>query len=178
MRPSARDARLRGDLEWIVLKAIEKDRNRRYTSPQDLADDLERHARNEPVLAGPPSWSYRTGRFVRRHRLAVAAASGLFIAALVFGTGMAWLARETARERDRANAEAEIAKRVKEINAAEASLPAPSADERARLDARLESAAKMLEPRWQQTMERLKGDPDAVVLVATMMAETTFPPGR
>ena len=63
---------LRGDLDWIVLKAIEKDRTRRYSSVQELAADLERHARNEPVLAGPPSLSYRAGQFVRRHRLAVA----------------------------------------------------------------------------------------------------------
>ncbi len=86
--------------------------------------------------------------------------------------------------RDRKSAEAarprmeEIAKRVKEINDAEANLGAPSAAERARLDARLESAAEMLEPRFRQAMERLKGDPDAVVLVATMMAEAAFPGGR
>lgn len=110
-------ARLRGDLDWIVLKAIEKDRNRRYSSAQELAADLERHARNEAVLAGPPSWSYRTGRFVRRHRFGVAAAASLFLAAILFGFGMAWLARETAHERDRANAEAEIARRVTEFTA-------------------------------------------------------------
>ena len=107
-----RAAMLRGDLDWIVLRAIEKDRTRRYASVQELADDLGRHARSEPVLAGPPTWSYRAGRFVRRHRLAVALASSLFGAALLFGAGMAWLARENARERDRANAEAAIARRV------------------------------------------------------------------
>ncbi|MCK6461036.1 MAG: hypothetical protein L6Q95_14220, partial [Planctomycetes bacterium] len=67
---------------------------------------------------------------------------------------------------------------VREINAAEASLPAPSADERARLDARLDSAARMLEPRFQATMDRLKGDPEARGLVAVMMAEAAFPAGR
>lgn len=86
--------------------------------------------------------------------------------------------------RDRKGAEAarprmeEIGKRVREINAAEASLPAPSADERARLDARLDSAARMLEPRFQATMDRLKGDPEARGLVAVMMAEAAFPAGR
>ncbi|HEU0225868.1 MAG TPA: tetratricopeptide repeat protein [Steroidobacteraceae bacterium] len=112
LTPRSLAQRLRGDLDWIVHRAIEKDRNRRYASAHELADDLERHARNEAVLAGPPSWTYRTGRFVRRHRLAAASAAGLFLSALLFGAGMAWLARETAQERDRANAEAEIAKRV------------------------------------------------------------------
>jgi len=110
-------ARLRGDLDWIVLKSIEKDRDRRYPTPFELAADLERHARNEAVLAGPPSWSYQTGRFVRRHRLVVAAAASVFLAAILFGSGMAWLARETARERDRANVEADIAKRVTSFTA-------------------------------------------------------------
>lgn len=105
-------ARLRGDLDWIVLKAIEKDRNRRYTTPLEIATDLQRHAANQAVLAGPPSWSYQAGRFVRRHRLAVAMAASLFLAAILFASGMGWLAREAARERDRANLEAEIAKRV------------------------------------------------------------------
>ena len=116
---------LRGDLDWIVLKAIEKDRTRRYSSVQELSADLERRARNEPVLAGPPSWSYRAGRFVRRHRLAVALTSGLFVAILAFGSAMAWLARENARERDRANAEAEIARRVTEFTAGLFSLASP-----------------------------------------------------
>ena len=46
---------LRGDLDWITMKALEKDRTRRYGSPPELAADIERHLRNEPVLAGPPS---------------------------------------------------------------------------------------------------------------------------
>jgi non-specific serine/threonine protein kinase/serine/threonine-protein kinase len=147
VKPSARDATLRGDLEWIVLKSIEKDRNRRYSSPQELAADLERHARNEPVLAGPPSWTYRTGRFVRRHRLAVSAAAGLFIAALVFGSGMAWLARENARERDRANAEAEIARRVTAFTAGLFELASPEASGKSETTARelLDSGVRRLE---------------------------------
>ena len=64
-------ARLRGDLDWIVLKAIEKDRQRRYDSPAALCADLQRHAEDEPVLAGPPSALYRFSKFARRHRVAV-----------------------------------------------------------------------------------------------------------
>ena len=60
-----------GDLDWIVLKCLEKDRARRYTSVGALADDLQRFLDDEPVLACPPSRAYRVKKFVRRHRLGV-----------------------------------------------------------------------------------------------------------
>ena len=68
---------IRGDLDWIVMKALEKERKRRYESVQDLAEDIERHLRQEPVRARPPSTPYRASRFVLRHR------GGLITAALV-----------------------------------------------------------------------------------------------
>jgi len=110
--PRSLAARLRGDLDWIVLKALEKDRQRRYSSPAELSADLARAAANEPVVAGPPSAAYRVGKFVRRHRLGVSALAGIFVAALIFGTGMAIMARQASAQRDRANEEAEIARRV------------------------------------------------------------------
>jgi serine/threonine protein kinase len=64
---------LRGDLDWIVLKALEKDRSRRYGSPAELSADIDRHLRNEPVLARPPSAPYRLGRYIRRNRVTVTA---------------------------------------------------------------------------------------------------------
>ena len=76
--------RLRGDLDWISMKALEKDRTRRYGSAADLAADVARHLLNEPVLAGPPSAAYKAKKFVRRHRLGVTAA-GIVLAALVLG---------------------------------------------------------------------------------------------
>jgi serine/threonine protein kinase len=76
---------LRGDLDWVVLKAIEKDRTRRYDSATALAQDVERHLRNEPVVARPPSATYRIGKFVRRHKGAVAAMAAIS-AALILGT--------------------------------------------------------------------------------------------
>ena len=66
--------RLRGDLDWIILRALEKDRERRYASASDLASDLRRYRADEPVMAGPPSTSYRLRKFVRRNRTYVAAA--------------------------------------------------------------------------------------------------------
>ena len=59
---------LRGDLDWIVMRCLEKDRNRRYQTAAGLAEDIERHVAHEPVSAGPPSLGYRAGKFVRRYR--------------------------------------------------------------------------------------------------------------
>jgi serine/threonine-protein kinase len=74
----------RGELDWIVMKALEKDRNRRYETANGLAGDIERYLRNEPVLACPPSAGYRFRKFARRNksRLAVAALALFFLASL------------------------------------------------------------------------------------------------
>jgi len=75
---------LRGDLDWIVMKALEKDRARRYETANGLARDVERYLADEPVVARPPSKSYRFQKLVRRNKLAFAAA-GAVAAALVVG---------------------------------------------------------------------------------------------
>lgn len=103
---------LRDDLDWIVLKALQKNRQHRYESPAALADDLRRYANHEPVTAGPPSTSYRLRKFVRRHRIGVSVVSALFVAAIVFGSAMTWLAIVASQQRDRANEEAQVARRV------------------------------------------------------------------
>jgi len=79
----ALEKELRGDLDWITMKALEKDRTRRYGSAADLAADIRRHLTNQPVLAGPPGTAYRMGKFVRRHRLAVAAVTSVLLALIV-----------------------------------------------------------------------------------------------
>ncbi|MDH3629252.1 MAG: serine/threonine-protein kinase [Acidobacteriota bacterium] len=79
---------LRGDLDWIIMKALEKERARRYGSPNEFAADIERHLTDEAVLAGPPDAGYRLSKFVRRHRMMVAAAA-VVIVALVAGLGLA-----------------------------------------------------------------------------------------
>src|SRR5260370_40835282 len=67
---------LRGDLDWITLKALEKERERRYGTPSDLATDVERYLQNRPVEARPASRWYRLRKYVRRNRVAVTAALG------------------------------------------------------------------------------------------------------
>ena len=113
--PAELDEQLKGDLDSIALKALEKERSRRYSSPSDLAGDIERYLHNEPVLAVPPSLAYRSGKFVRRHRLAVAASA--IVALAVFGliASLVIGSARVARERDRANREAQAAERVSDF---------------------------------------------------------------
>jgi tetratricopeptide (TPR) repeat protein len=79
-----------GDLDWIVMKALEKDRNRRYDTANGLAQEVRRHLADEPVLAGPPSTGYRAAKFLRRHRGPVLAAAGLAVALVAGIVGTAW----------------------------------------------------------------------------------------
>jgi eukaryotic-like serine/threonine-protein kinase len=99
--PAALRRELQGELDWIVLKALEKDRTRRYGSPAELAADLSRHLSLEPVVAGPPGTAYRARKFVRRHRVAVAAAA-LTGTGLLLGTVFATYGLIRARRAEQA----------------------------------------------------------------------------
>jgi serine/threonine protein kinase/tetratricopeptide (TPR) repeat protein len=81
---------VRGDLDWIVTKAIEKDRARRYETANGLAKDVERHLNNEPVTAAAPSASYRMRKFARRHRVMFVATSLVVLAILAGIAGTIW----------------------------------------------------------------------------------------
>jgi hypothetical protein len=94
--------RLRGDLDWITMKALEKDRERRYGSAAALAEDLVRHLENRTVAAGPPSRAYRLRKFVGRNRAAVVGVSVLLVALVAFASWQTAQSRIIARERDRA----------------------------------------------------------------------------
>jgi eukaryotic-like serine/threonine-protein kinase len=85
-RPSAWNAELKGDLENILLKALHLDAQRRYGSAREFAQDIENYLAGRPVRATPDSWSYRSGRFLRRNAMASIAA-GLALAAIAGGTG-------------------------------------------------------------------------------------------
>ncbi len=86
---------LSGDLEWITLKALEKDRGRRYKSAAAFADDIARYVKDEPVLAGRPGAGYRLRKYLRRHR--TAAAIGVAIATAALATAIAvWAVRRPA----------------------------------------------------------------------------------
>jgi serine/threonine protein kinase len=111
-RPELVARRLRGDLDWIVMRAIEKDPARRYPAVGDLARDLARFLADEPVSARPPTSGYLARKFVRRHRSAVAGAAAV-MTVMIAGTAVAWtLAVKESRARARADLEAENARMV------------------------------------------------------------------
>src|SRR3989454_4312634 len=93
---------LRGDLDWIVMKCLEKDRGRRYETANGLATDIQRHLNNEPVVACPPSKLYKFQKLVRRNKLAFAAGTGI-AAAILIGLAIAlWQSIEKTRAYNRA----------------------------------------------------------------------------
>jgi serine/threonine protein kinase len=115
---------IRGDLDWIVMKTLEKDRSRRYETANGLATDLQRHLNDEPVAARPPSKAYQFRKLVRRNKLAFAAASAV-IAALVLGvaasTWQAVRATRAERAQSRLRSEAEVSQKQSQTEAAKAS---------------------------------------------------------
>jgi len=94
---------LNGELDWILMKALDKDRTRRYETVNGLARDLERYLTGEPVEAAPPSAAYRMRKFVRRHVAAFSFAASVLAVLIAFVVAVTIDARRIARERDRAN---------------------------------------------------------------------------
>ena len=119
---------VRGELDWIVMKALEKDRTRRYETANGLARDIQRYLDDEVVEARPPSTGYRIGKFVRRHKAQVIAA-GLVLLALLAGiAGTTWgLFRE-------ARAKTRLAESLDREQKANADLSAANAKVQARYD--------------------------------------------
>ena len=91
--PGKLTSAVRGELDWIVMKALEKDRTRRYETANGLAQDVRRYLEGLPVLAAPPSGVYQVQKFVRRHKLMVGAGSMMAASLLLGITGFAWQAR-------------------------------------------------------------------------------------
>ena len=111
---------LRGDLDWIVMRAMAKEPERRYAAATSLAEDIGRYLRQEPVEAGPPTMRYRFRKFARRNRASLAAATGVLLALLAGLASTTWYwheartqaaqARARATEADRARDEARVAR--------------------------------------------------------------------
>ena len=123
---------MKGELDWIVMRAIDKDRNRRYESASALAADVQRYLEDEPVQACPPSVGYRLKKLARRH-WGVLTTMTLVAASLLIGTGVSlWQANEAKAARkdadDRLNAETKARREAEE--------------QRERADANLESAVE------------------------------------
>ena len=101
--PRALRRRLRSELDWILLQAVERDPARRYPSASELAADLERYLHGLPVEAGAPGATYRVRKFVGRHRVGVVAAALVLVALLAGAAGTAWQAVRATREAERAS---------------------------------------------------------------------------
>jgi tetratricopeptide (TPR) repeat protein/serine/threonine protein kinase len=100
---------VRGELDWIVMKALEKDRNRRYETANGFARDVQRYLADEPVLACPPSAGYRLKKFARRNRGGLAVAGLVLFFLVLLGSGVGWAVR------DRAARQANVAGQVELI---------------------------------------------------------------
>jgi hypothetical protein len=136
---------VRGDLDWIVMKCLEKDRTRRYETANGLAADLKRHLNNEAIAARPPSAGYRLQKAIRRNKLAFAAASAV-AAALVAGIVIASWQAVRAKSAERAARLAEHSEKVQ--------------SEQARADrdraVRAEAAAKNAEAETRDELENAR----------------------
>src|SRR5271166_2641340 len=109
MEPGRLTKLVRGDLDWIVMKSLEKDRTRRYETANGLAKDIQRYLDGDPVEASPPSATYKIRKFARKHRTALTTASA-FAILLVAATGISIvLALRANRERTRAEEREQMA---------------------------------------------------------------------
>jgi serine/threonine protein kinase len=90
---------VRGELDWIVMKALEKDRNRRYETASALARDVEHYLHDEPVQACPPSAWYRLGKFARRNKAGLAMAGMVLLVFASVGASAGWVLRDSAARR-------------------------------------------------------------------------------
>jgi len=115
--PARLVATLRGDLDWIVMRCLEKDRSRRYETASALAQDLQHYLANEPVSARPPSAMYLLQKMARRHRVMFVSVTAI-TAALVLGLGAAiWSAYEASVQRDRADEQMALAQKAEKETA-------------------------------------------------------------
>ncbi|MCA9224512.1 MAG: serine/threonine protein kinase, partial [Planctomycetales bacterium] len=133
---------LRGDLDWIILKAIEKDRSRRYSTVNGLAADIERYLHHQPVEATPPSRIYQFRKFVRRHRSLFAASVAVLVTLLLGLIATGYTAKVALDQQ--ARAEARERQAVRAATAAGASILLPEAE------------AMNLADGWQQEIAEMR----------------------
>jgi non-specific serine/threonine protein kinase/serine/threonine-protein kinase len=157
--PPALAKEVRGDLDSIALKALEKDRSRRYGAPSELAADIARYIRNEPVVARPTSSGYRLKKYFRRHRLGVGMAAGVALLLAGFAVMEAVQLRLITQERDRFDRVAKFLRGMFESSA-------PDVAHRSNVTARevLDKASKDLDskmyadPKFQALMKLYLGE--------------------
>jgi tetratricopeptide (TPR) repeat protein len=148
---------VRGELDWIVMKTLEKDRNRRYETASAFAADVQRYLADEPVQACPPSASYRLRKFARRHKGGLAVAAMVLFLLVLLGSSVGWAVRDrVARQRDAEG------KAVEALEAAEPRLRQGHAGDPALMAAALHLETMLdghsLSPEVRQRAEQLRRD--------------------
>jgi len=166
--PSRLASELKGDLDWITLKALEKDRARRYPTANALAQDIQRYLQHEPVLASPPSAVYRLSKLVQRHRGAFVALAAIFVvlvATSAISTALFFRAqRESKRAREEAARSEQVAKFMRDMLAGAGPSVAMGRDTKL-LREILENTSKRLD-------RELSGQPRVEAQLRSMLAET------
>jgi tetratricopeptide (TPR) repeat protein len=175
----ARLARLvRGELDWIVMKCLEKERGRRYETANGLALEIQRYLADEPVLAGPPGVRYRLGKFVRKHRGPVLAGSiiALLLVVGILGTSLGFLRAERLRQIAEANERAALEEKAKadEASAAESRAKQNERQERRKAEASRRQAMEALRATTDDVVEQLIGARPALGPVGRAFLESTL----
>src|SRR5215469_15589615 len=164
---------LQGDVDAITLKALEKDRSRRYATPLELVDDIERYLRDEPVKARPASTVYRLQKYARRHRVGVGVVTLLALLLAGFAVTQALQVRRiraerdrTARERDRTARERDRANRITDFMQQIFKVSDPSLARSSSVTAR-----ELLDKASKEIDSGLASDPDAQAQMLQVMGE-------
>jgi eukaryotic-like serine/threonine-protein kinase len=171
---------LRGELQWVVMKAIEKHPDRRYASAGDFGAELRRFLAHEPLMAGPPSGAYRLRKLVRRHR-AVAIGVAAVVGTLLLGlAGTGWMALVASRERDAAQSARDNARRDADVARATTrfvqqmlSAPDPWAVERLSAVAREVKVVDVLDQARTQ-LDDLRDQPEVRASLAHTLGQTYY----
>jgi serine/threonine protein kinase/tetratricopeptide (TPR) repeat protein len=109
LEPKKLSGLVRGDLDWIAMKCLEKDRNRRYETANGLASDVQRYLADEPVLASPPSTAYQLRKFARRHKAGMRTTAVVLLVAFLAAGGVGWALWDRASQEAQRSAETERA---------------------------------------------------------------------
>jgi serine/threonine protein kinase len=158
--PAKLPGTLKGDLDWIVMKCLEKDRQRRYDTANGLVLDLQRHLNNEVITARPPTTRYLIGKLVRRNKLAFAAASAVTLALLIGIVASMWQAIRATRAEKAAQAETERA---------------VAAEKNAREETQRATQAEALASKHLTESEQARKDAEAISAFLTGMFESSRP---
>ena len=163
--PAALARKIRGELDWIIMRAMEKDRSRRYQSASEFAADIERYLHDEPVEAGPPTTTYRMRKFVRRNKTGVGLATAAVVIIVAFAVTMTVQADRIARERDRAQLEARRGRVEAELVQAIFLEDVDYRDGQAEVD----DYALLARELWELHQQSLAGDTAGLALCAVNM---------